>query len=280
VSRHDSAPEAERDEELTNAANWRAVTLIQVDVDDLPSSIASGAVPGDRVWIEATKHGQVVGVVEARAGNEGVPASVLKELLGSFSDAMVSSYDTVPDELLPKASVVVPTICQNPAQLLRTVNALLQLNYPDFEILIVDNRAGRPGPPFPEFPDDERVQLLSEPMRGISAARNRGVAASSGEFVAFTDDDAVVDPDWLRALGARFVTEPEVGVIGGLVLPLELDTEPQLWFEEFYGGFSQSFQAETLSIEAQKGKDPMFPYASTTRRNSAPPSSSCNSSVP
>src|ERR1019366_1630332 len=77
-----------------------------------------------------------------------------------------------------------------------------------------------------------------------------------------------------------FVTEPEVGVIGGLVLPLELDTEPQLWFEEFYGGFSQSFQAETLSIEAQKGKDPMFSYASTIRRNSAPPSSSCTSSVP
>jgi hypothetical protein len=35
-----------------------------------------------------------------------------------------------------------------------------------------------------------------------------------------------------------------------------------------------------LSIEAQKGKDPMFSYASTTRRNSAPPSSSCTSSVP
>jgi hypothetical protein len=42
---------------------------------------------------------------------------------------------------------------------------------------------------------------------------------------------------------------------------MELDAEPQLWFEEFYGGFSRSFRAENLSIERLRGTDDLFPYA-------------------
>jgi O-antigen biosynthesis protein len=69
-----------------------------------------------------------------------------------------------------------------------------------------------------------------------------------------------VDPGWLRALVSRFVREPEVEALGGLVLPSELDTEAQLWFEEYYGGFSQSFRRSTVSL-AHLEDDPLFPYA-------------------
>ena len=261
MSRHHKTSSTERSGVLTRTATWRPIPLIQVDVDDLPECVAADSTPGDRVWIEATKHGQVVGIVEARAGSDGLSQSVVKELVQVFADVKLSGYHDIPDAALPKASVVVPTICQDPAQLQRTVTALLALNYPDFEIIVVDNRAGRASPPFPELPGGSQVSVVQESVSGISAARNRGYADATGDVVAFTNDDAVIDQDWLRALGARFVSDADVGAIGGLVLPLELDTPPQLWFEEFYGEFSRPFQAEVMSIKSMRGKDSLFPYA-------------------
>ena len=85
------------------------------------------------------------------------------------------------------------------------------------------------------------------------------MATATSDIIAFTDDDAVVERDWLRVLGSRFALDPEVEAIGGAVLPSELETETQLWFEEFYGGFTRSFRAETLSGRRRQGG--VFPYA-------------------
>jgi GT2 family glycosyltransferase len=118
-----------------------------------------------------------------------------------------------------------------------------------------------PATPLADLPGGDRVRVVREQVPGISAARNRGVTESSGDIVAFTDDDVVVEPGWLRALGARFAREPELDGVGGLVLPSELDTEAQLWFEEYYGGFSQSFEPSTVSVARTLGTDALFPYA-------------------
>lgn len=242
-------------------SSWRPVALVQVDVGATQIALPEDVEPGDRLWVEAIMNGQVVAIFESRAQEEGLSTSFLRDLATSLADVKPSEYASVPDELLARATVVVPTICENPARLLRTVEALLELDYPDFEIIIVDNRPGADRPPLPGFPDDARVRVSAEPKRGVAAARNRGAADATGDFVAFTDDDAVVDKDWLRVLGSRFALDAEVEGIGGLVLPLEIDTPPQLWFEEFYGGFSQSFDAEIFSIQRLKGVDELFPYA-------------------
>ncbi len=241
--------------------SWRPVTLIQVDVDALSSALPPRVAPGDRIWIEAVKQGRMVGVVVARAGSDGLPESVLQQLATTYSNVESSLPARLPDEMLAKASVVVPTLCRNRDELVRTVESLLSLDYPDFEVIVVDNRFGTNLDPLPDFPGGERVRVVAEPRRGVSAARNRGIAVSIGDFLAFTDDDAAVSPDWLRAIGTRFALDAEVEGIGGLVLPMELETAPQLWFEEFYGGFSPSFRAEKLSLRLLKGTDPMFPYA-------------------
>jgi len=217
--------------------------------------------PGDRLWVEATIDGQVVGIFESRAGPEGLSPSFLRDLATSLADVQPSAHAQVPDELLARATVVVPTICQNPARLVRTIEALLDLDYPDFEIIVVDNRTEADRPALPDFSGGERVRVSVETKRGVSAARNRGIADAQGDIVAFTDDDAVVDRDWLRVLGSRFALDADVEGIGGLVLPMEIDTPSQLWFEEFYGGFSQSFDAEMFSMERLKGVDELFPYA-------------------
>jgi len=53
---------------------------------------------------------------------------------------------------------------------------------------------------------------------------------------------------------------PDVVAIGGLVLPAVISTQPQLWFEEFFGGFCQSFELNIVNARDQKD-DPLFPYA-------------------
>ncbi len=53
---------------------------------------------------------------------------------------------------------------------------------------------------------------------------------------------------------------PEISAIGGLVLPAQLGTLPQLWFEEYFGGFSQSFDLKIVNSNDHPN-DALFPYA-------------------
>ncbi len=96
---------------------------------------------------------------------------------------------------------------RRPARCLATLAAL---RYPDFEVVLVDNRREAPEEdPLPAlvapYPG---VRVVRETRPGISAARNAGPTAADGEVVAFTDDDVHVDDSWLDALGRRFARDP------------------------------------------------------------------------
>ena len=139
----------------------------------------------------------------------------------------------------PAISVVVPSLLEHGRDLDACLRALDRLDYPDYEVIVVDNRpVGSPPVAL------ARVRVVREPRPGTSAARNRGLAAATGEIVAFTDDDVEVDRQWLTAIALRLHDHPEEQCVTGLVMPRELETPAQLALDEYYGGFGPvSFEA-------------------------------------
>jgi cellulose synthase/poly-beta-1,6-N-acetylglucosamine synthase-like glycosyltransferase len=98
------------------------------------------------------------------------------------------------------------------------------------EILVVDN-ASQPGEARRVAAAYRGVRYVHEALRGLNAARNRALREARSDIVAFTDDDAVPEPDWLGALTANFA-DPQVLCATGLTLPSELDTDAQELFEQ------------------------------------------------
>jgi glycosyltransferase involved in cell wall biosynthesis len=145
---------------------------------------------------------------------------------------------------LPQISVIVCTRDRT-GQLADCLKALLALDYPSYEIVVVDNA-----------PSDESTARLAAclPVRyaredkpGLDWARNRGVAEARHGIIAFTDDDVRPDRFWLRAIGKAFV-DSDVMAVSGLVAPGELETTAQHIFEFGYGGMGKGLQRKFFRL--------------------------------
>jgi glycosyltransferase involved in cell wall biosynthesis len=92
-----------------------------------------------------------------------------------------------------------------------------------YEVIVVDNGSSDDtrGITATFCQDRGNFRYLGEPRTGLSIARNTGIAASRGEIVAFTDDDAEPDTSWLERILKRFEEFPSnVGIVGGDVTPV------------------------------------------------------------
>lgn len=261
----DPAPRPEGTHSLRAVeADPRRWTIIRVDVDALPAPHEKMGDAPTFFWVEVLRDAQVIGVIHCWSPDGTLPHATAEDLRMRFGTVVPAPRPEVDDGELPFISVVVPTVHRNSELLRRTVRALQASDYPRFEIVVVDNRPSDLEYPMPIFEDTHGLKIVAESTPGISAARNSGIASSLGSIVAFTDDDAMVDPDWLRAIGETFAAHPEVDGVGGLVLPSELETDAQLWFEEFFGGFNDSYTESILSIDMDTTVSPLFPYSPST----------------
>ena len=102
------------------------------------------------------------------------------------------------------------------------LRSLLALDHSDLRVIVVDQSRDDSTRLAVEMVanGDPRVCLLSTESVGSSAARNLGARAAATDVVAFTDDDCVVEPGWLRAVLGEF-KEPGVAAVFGRVLPAE-----------------------------------------------------------
>jgi GT2 family glycosyltransferase len=156
---------------------------------------------------------------------------------------------------------VVVTTCGYTAAFERCLRSILASRYGDFEVIVVDNRpgAGFTRAMLSERFDDARLKLVEEPRQGLSSARNAGLAAANGDLVAFTDDDVVVDSDWVGRSVEAFERAPDVACVTGLILPFRLESDSQLILEQF-AAFSKGFDPRTLRLPDARDEYPLLPY--------------------
>jgi O-antigen biosynthesis protein len=163
----------------------------------------------------------------------------------------------------PPLTVLIPSR-ERPQRLQRCLDSILASDYPAerLALIVVDNA--------PETDATRRlveaygerceIRYLREDATGSASARNRGIREVETEVVAMTDDDTVVDRHWLTEVARAFAAFPRAATVSGLLLPMELDTQPQLWFEQ-YGGFSRGFERRVFDLgENRPADEPLFPW--------------------
>jgi O-antigen biosynthesis protein len=118
----------------------------------------------------------------------------------------------------PRVSVVVASY--NGGRTLETcLKSLCSLNYPDYEVILVDDGSTDNTQEIAaRFP---RVRNIRQQNLGLSAARNTGIAAATGEIVTFTDSDCRADEDWLYYLVGDLISGDFQAIGGHNFLPPE-----------------------------------------------------------
>lgn len=171
---------------------------------------------------------------------------------------------TRPDAIVD-ISVVVCT--RNRArQLGDFLQSVVALRVPEglsWEILIVDNGSSDDTPEVVQsFADRLPIRSTHEEQAGLSNARNRGVEVARGRYICWTDDDVVLDPEWLSAYVTAFERHPEAAYFGGRILPrLQAPVTP--WFERLkdtwpltYLLAKRDFGDEEMRLSAEGGHLP------------------------
>lgn len=153
-------------------------------------------------------------------------------------------------ETLPAISVVVCTR-DRPDSLARCLQSLRQVDYPAFEVVVVDNCSQ--DDTVRQVVADSGFRYTRENTPGLNWARNRGLAEARHDLIAYTDDDTVVSTGWLRGIAWGFA-EQDVMAVTGLVLPAELETPAQSDFED-YGGMNKGFQRFTKQLDTMESFD-------------------------
>lgn len=151
---------------------------------------------------------------------------------------------------LPPISVVVCTR-DRALSLKNTLRSLSRLDYPEYEVVVVDNCSRDDATR--RAVAESGFRYVREDRPGLDWARNRGVREARYDIIAFIDDDAVALPSWLRGIAHGF-EDSSVMAVTGNVLAAEIETAAQNDFER-YGGMSKGFVPYTIRREEISQRD-------------------------
>jgi GT2 family glycosyltransferase len=258
-------------------------------IPSLPAYDAAGRAYGSALVL-VRLHTEPLGVVEVSLATGGCDA---RRLAGEISDscgrAIIDRLEGVatgpvvcpPDGLVipptpfleerrrvlrnaPPITVVVCTVGRRPQQLSACLARLARLEYPRFEILVVDNEpaSGSVAAVVEHVAGSLPVPLRSTVERrpGLSWARNRALSYAETGILAFIDDDEQADPHWLAEIARGFASEPDVVCVTGSTVPTAVDTQAQDWFEQWGGHVKgRGFQRAVFDRATLGAQSPLYP---------------------
>jgi GT2 family glycosyltransferase len=228
------------------------IGLVRLDID-------AGDRP--REWARAVR-GAMGPALDTHARADGQPVPSTRSLWEGWADPNPPCLATRTAVLAdaPSVTVVIATR-ERPAQLAVCLRSLLQVEYPNFDVLVVDNdsESDETRHLVEALGNGAPVRYLRETRHGLGASHNRALPEITGEIVAFTDDDVVIDAHWLSELVIPFVVDPTVMGTTGLILPAELETAAQFMLE-LHGRFAKGFTPTHFDLQRSRSTDPLFPF--------------------
>jgi len=114
--------------------------------------------------------------------------------------------------MAPSVSVILP-VFNSEAFIAEAVTSVLQQDFADFELLVIDDGSTDSTPEILTLFTDERIKIIRTENRGVAAARNMGLDHAKGSVITFLDSDDRWRPSKLSTEDAMFSSEPEIGLI-------------------------------------------------------------------
>lgn len=149
------------------------------------------------------------------------------------------------------------------ALLEKTLEQVARLSIPqgvEWELLVVNNNST-------DATDDvlaaftERLPLHSvfEAEPGLSHARNRAVREATGDYILWTDDDVLVDEEWLKAYCEAFASWPEAAIFGGNIEPW-FAGEPPHWLPRVWSRVASAYASRDLGEQSVALSKDVIPF--------------------
>ena len=137
-------------------------------------------------------------------------------------------------------------------QLRNTLESATRMRIPDglaWEFVLVDNGStDHTADVVADFEGRLPIRRIVEATPGLSNARNSGVANARGDYICWTDDDVIIDENWLAAYADAFARHPEATVFGGVIEPV-FETDPPQWWCRNRGWLDHIYAARDFGAE-------------------------------
>lgn len=166
---------------------------------------------------------------------------------------------------MPDPMKITIAICTwNRSRLLRqTLDSLSKLSVPqevNWEIIVVDNNSTDDTKAIVEnFASSIPLQYVFEAQQGHSFSRNTAIEHATGDFIIWTDNDVVVETDWLKNYLAAFEAYPEAAFFGGKITPVFENAKPD-WLHQTWDICKPVFAFRDLGDSDLTLPPDQFPY--------------------
>ncbi|MFZ0927660.1 MAG: glycosyltransferase [Syntrophobacteraceae bacterium] len=129
-----------------------------------------------------------------------------------------------------------------------------------WELLVVNNNStDETGIVLASYAGRLPLRTVFEAIPGISSARNRAACEARGDLIVWTDDDVLVDSDWMAAYAAAAAQWPGAAFFGGPIEPW-FEGEPPAWLLQIYPKVQDAFAARELGKDPLLFTDVVLPY--------------------